>query len=193
MRIIAGQYKSYRLATVRSETRPTSDRLREILFDVLGVMVRNSLWLDPFAGSGAVGLEALSRGAQLVIFNDKDPETVRLLKTNLGICGVAKQRYDLYDQDVFAFMRNRTFPGLDFVFLDPPYRFRQYAKLIARLDQNPSVHGKTVVILELFKKTKLDFLGTAWEVSRNLQAGHSRLIWLRKTERNSESVAESTM
>ncbi|HUG44502.1 MAG TPA: RsmD family RNA methyltransferase, partial [Acidobacteriota bacterium] len=71
MRIISGRFKGRRLAAVKGDVRPTSDRLRESLFSALAPWLQGAVWLDAFAGSGAVGLEALSRGAELVVFNEK--------------------------------------------------------------------------------------------------------------------------
>lgn len=178
MRVIGGQYKGRRLATgVPAGVRPTSDRLREALYNLLGDSVRDTVWLDLFAGSGAVSIEALSRGARLVILNDHHPESVRLLKKNLKMCGI-EEGFQVYQQDAFALLRMLNSPPLDFVFLDPPYDFGRQAKLLTRLCALPSLRGETTVILEAFKKVKPDFLPAGWSVTRTLLHGNNQLIFI---------------
>src|SRR6266851_9097014 len=90
MRVIAGTYRSRRLGTLRGlAMRPSSDRLRETLFNILGADVRDSVFVDLFAGSGAVGIEALSRGAGRTIFVERYPAAIRLLRANLESLGIA--------------------------------------------------------------------------------------------------------
>src|SRR5262249_59582190 len=85
MRIIAGKYRSRRLAAPAGvQTRPTSDRLRETLFNVLGAAVEGSAWLDLFAGSGAIGIEAVSRGAAMVYFVESSQRAARAIRSNLA-------------------------------------------------------------------------------------------------------------
>ncbi|HWP99918.1 MAG TPA: RsmD family RNA methyltransferase, partial [Vicinamibacterales bacterium] len=89
MRVIAGTLKGRRLAPPRwPGLRPTSDRLRETLFNVIGARVAGARVVDAYAGTGALGLEALSRGAAQVVFVERDPRAVRLVRENLARCGV---------------------------------------------------------------------------------------------------------
>lgn len=178
MRIIGGTFRGRRLAPVRGEIRPTGDRLRESLFNVVGASVRDSVWLDAFCGTGAIGLEALSRGARLVIFNDKHSEAIRLLKKNLGRLGI-EERYQIHSEDLFALLRRVPLPPLDFIFLDPPYPFRRYLKLLERIRQCPSLQDHTLVILEVFKKTLLDLEGSGFEAVRTLREGDGLMMFLK--------------
>lgn len=105
MRIIAGRFKGNRLKVPRSDVRPTSDRLRGSLFSALGdKMLQGSLWLDAFAGTGAVGIEALSRGAEHVIFNDRDRIAYQVVRDNLERCGI-EEGCTLVRKDVFVLLR----------------------------------------------------------------------------------------
>ena len=131
MRVIAGKFRSRPLRSLRGlDIRPTSDRLRETLFDVLTagnpLGLAGSLWLDLFAGTGAVGIEALSRGARFVHFVECSRNAADLIASNLRFLGIETDSRILR-QDV-----GRALPDLDrqhvkpdFVFLDPPYRLRQ--------------------------------------------------------------------
>ena len=121
MRIIAGTLKGRRLeAPSWTGLRPTSDKLRETLFNVVAPRIGGASVLDGYAGTGAVGIEALSRGAASVTFVERDPRAARLIESNLARCGVT-DRYAIIRAgfaDVPARLSGRVF---DIVFLDPPY------------------------------------------------------------------------
>ncbi len=118
MRIVAGTLKGRRLqGPVSNDVRPTSDRLRETLFNVLGVSVRGSRVLDAFAGTAAVGLEAISRGAAHVTFYESDPGAWKVAEANILHCGVG-DACELIRTD---FLKSKGRADCDLVFLDPPY------------------------------------------------------------------------
>lgn len=120
MRVIAGTLKGRRLDTPEwPGLRPTSDRLRETLFNVLAPRIEGARFLDGFAGTGAVGIEALSRGASHVTFVEQDRRAQRLIETNLGRCGV-NDRYAIIRAG-FAGAAQRLDAAFDVLFLDPPY------------------------------------------------------------------------
>jgi 16S rRNA (guanine(966)-N(2))-methyltransferase RsmD len=123
MRVIAGEYRSRVLrASPGLDTRPTSDRLRETLFNVLAPWIEGSVFLDLYAGSGAVGIEALSRGAREVIFVEQAETALRAIRNNLAALGV-KGNYALEPRSVTSGLRRLAETGrqVDLVFLDPPY------------------------------------------------------------------------
>jgi 16S rRNA (guanine966-N2)-methyltransferase len=124
MRIVAGRYGGRRLgAPPGRETRPTSDRVREALFSVLGPL-DDARVLDLFAGTGALGLEALSRGARHATFVDSAPAAVRAVRANLDALAVPAEATSVQRQDVRAFLRSARGARheYDLVLLDPPYR-----------------------------------------------------------------------
>jgi 16S rRNA (guanine966-N2)-methyltransferase len=122
MRIIAGTYRSRRIAAPPEEiTRPTSDRLRETLFNVISQQVPGSKFLDLYAGSGAVGIEALSRGAEVVYAVESNKKAVRIIEQNLNSLGITEQ-FELIDSDVATGLRQLSGTEFDIVFVDPPYR-----------------------------------------------------------------------
>ena len=118
MRIVTGTLKGRRLQGPASDdVRPTSDRLRETLFNVLGPSVQGSRVLDAFAGTGAVGLEAISRGAVHVTFYESDPKAWKVAEANIAHCGVEASCQMIRGD----FMRSIGTADCDLVFLDPPY------------------------------------------------------------------------
>jgi 16S rRNA (guanine966-N2)-methyltransferase len=121
VRIIAGTLKGRRLQAPTWEgLRPSSDRLRETLFNVLAPRMDGARFLDGFAGTGAVGLEALSRGAAHVTFIERDPRACRLIEENARRCGLAGG-YTILRGGVVETARRETLGPFDLVFLDPPY------------------------------------------------------------------------
>ena len=181
MRIIAGKLRGRRLAGAPEGVRPTADRLRESLFSSLGEEVGNSTWLDLFAGTGSVGMEALSRGARKVVLNDRNPTAARAIRRNLETLGL-DEGWELRELDAFAFLKSYPVSSpFDFVFLDPPYSFPHYTKLLSRLKTWPGISPSTVMILEVFKRNSLDFLHGGLVVIRKISAGDSIHLLLRLT------------
>jgi 16S rRNA (guanine966-N2)-methyltransferase len=118
MRIIAGEFRSRRLKTLPGlETRPTPDRLRETLFNVLAPRLADTIFLDAYAGTGAVGIEALSRGARRAIFVEKNRAAVAVIRDNLAALGL-DSRAEVYTGKAVAVLERAP---ADIVFLDPPY------------------------------------------------------------------------
>jgi 16S rRNA (guanine(966)-N(2))-methyltransferase RsmD len=121
MRIIAGTLKGRRLqAPTWDGLRPSSDKVRETLFNVLAPRMDGARFLDGFAGTGAVGFEALSRGAEHVTFIERDPRASRLIEENARRCGVAGG-YTILRGGVVETARREALGPFDLVFLDPPY------------------------------------------------------------------------
>jgi 16S rRNA (guanine966-N2)-methyltransferase len=118
VRVVAGEFKGRRLHAPRGRaTRPTADRVREALFSILGG-IEGARVLDLFAGSGALGIEALSRGAEAAVFVDDDQRAVTAIHRNLEAVGVAA---DVHRRDVLAFIRDAGEERYDVIFADPPY------------------------------------------------------------------------
>jgi 16S rRNA (guanine966-N2)-methyltransferase len=146
MRIVAGRFGGRRLrAPAGRATRPTSDRVREALFSILGERICDAHVLDLFAGSGALGLEALSRGAAAVTFVDSEPGAIRAVSDNLAALDAAA---DVRRDDALRFLHSAARAGrhYDLVFLDPPYRL---AERLGRplSDALPAVLGPSAVVV----------------------------------------------
>jgi 16S rRNA (guanine966-N2)-methyltransferase len=135
MRVIAGQYRGRTLRSPPSmQVRPTSDRLRETLFNVLAPRIMDTRFLDLCAGSGAVGIEALSRGASHVTFVDRSRKMCGLIESNLDLCGVPEELTEVVMAEAAEFLRRAQSRGTpqkwDISFFDPPYAI-DYAPVLA--------------------------------------------------------------
>jgi 16S rRNA (guanine966-N2)-methyltransferase len=156
MRIIAGQWRGRRIGTPRDRrVRPTPDRVREALFSVLGPAPLAAEVLDLFAGTGALGLEALSRGAPSATFVERSREALRLIRENVEILG-ASDRVRILDRSAFAIRFERPeIPACSLALIDPPYTQLEdvagrarLAALLARLAAGDALLEGAVVVLE---------------------------------------------
>jgi len=159
MRVIGGKYGSCPLHTARGlDIRPTSDRLRETLFNVLTAGSPNALagsvWFDLFAGSGAVGIEALSRGAKQVYFVETSARAAELIQQNLSSLGIV-EGYKILRDDISRILwrMEREHVAADIVFLDPPYDMQNmYGETLRSLADSALVWAMSIVIAEHEKK-----------------------------------------
>ena len=157
MRVIAGTFRSRPLQAPRGlSTRPTSDRLRETLFNMLGPGVVGARFADLYAGSGAVGIEAISRGATDVLFAEKNPGAIAAIRGNLRTLGIGGG-FEIDFGGVSALLK-RLAGGkpLDIVFLDPPYEeAEEYQRTLSTLGEGTLLHADSLVIAEHTRKQPL--------------------------------------
>jgi 16S rRNA (guanine966-N2)-methyltransferase len=159
VRVISGKYRSRPLRSLRGvDIRPTSDRLRETLFNVLTAgnpgALEGSVWLDLFAGTGAVGIEALSRGAKQVYFVESSVAAAAVIRDNLSQLGI-ETGFKLFREELpHAFWRmERERVAADVVFIDPPYRMQAvYRETLLALAESSVVWAMSMVIAEHEKK-----------------------------------------
>src|SRR5580704_17163625 len=159
MRVIAGKYRGRPLRSlVGTDLRPTADRLRETLFNVLTAgnpgALEGSVWFDLFAGTGAVGIEALSRGAGMIHFAESSTRATELIKKNLSLLGITTG-FQILNQDSVRALRlldSANFTA-DFVFLDPPYDLEKaYKQSLQALSRSHTLKPESIVIAEHQKK-----------------------------------------
>jgi 16S rRNA (guanine966-N2)-methyltransferase len=133
MRVIAGEFRSRRLKSLPGlDTRPTPDRLRETLFDVLQTRINGAVFVDAYAGTGAVGIEALSRGASRAVFLEKDRRAVEVIRENLAALGLLERAKIAQGSAQLLLAAHSG----DIVFLDPPYdREREYVAALEQLGE----------------------------------------------------------
>jgi 16S rRNA (guanine966-N2)-methyltransferase len=177
MRIIAGTYRSRTLdAPAGMTTRPTSDRLRETLFNVLAPRIHGSRFLDLYAGSGAVGIEALSRGAAHVEFVEKAPPALKALRANLDRLRITSG-FTVHSGNVATILRRiKPTAAFDLVFLDPPYDAAEdYASTMALLATLTLLLPDALVIAEHRKQDDLNDRYGELVRSRLLKQGDAAL------------------
>ena len=135
MRVIAGEFRSRSLKTLpRLSTRPTPDRLREALFNILAPEIAGMVFLDAYAGTGAVGIEALSRGARRVVFIERNRAAAGVIRENLRSLA-AEDRAEVVQGRTLSYLPHRK---ADIVFLDPPYELeREYRAALDLLAEDP--------------------------------------------------------
>ena len=123
MRVIAGAYKGRHLKSPPSlAVRPTSDRLRETLFNIIAPRIEDVRFLDLCAGSGAVGIEALSRGARHATFVDRSRRSCQLIESNVQLCRIPEEQFEIYQMTAEDFLRQSKEYPWEIVFFDPPYQ-----------------------------------------------------------------------
>jgi 16S rRNA (guanine(966)-N(2))-methyltransferase RsmD len=173
MRIIAGTLKGRRLqAPDWPGLRPTSDKLRETLFNILAPRIQGARLLDGYAGTGAVGIEALSRGASHVTFVERDPRAVALLRSNLDHCGV-KDRYAIIRARFAGTERPAEGGMFDLIFLDPPYGLAGMTEALAAAE--PLVGADTLLVIEHAKRDEAPVQAGLLARTRVVTSGDSAL------------------
>jgi 16S rRNA (guanine966-N2)-methyltransferase len=180
MRVISGLYRGLRLRTLKSGlVRPTSDRMRETLFDVLGDSVQSASFLDAYAGTGAVGIEALSRGAAHVVFLEGRRPAAELIRQNLQSVG-ATSGFTLLTADVERGIERLEEQGANFqfAFLDPPYaEIREYHHVLRKLGRSSVLSRGSKVIAEHSRRTLLEERYSSLVLARLIRQGDSQLAF----------------
>ena len=184
MRIIAGKARSMPLKTLPGfSTRPTSDKIKETLFNMLSFDIAGSRFLDLFSGSGAIGLEALSRGAAEAVFVENSRQACEIIKQNIEftkLCGTE----NVLCMDVIRaldFLRKEN--PYDFIFADPPYSAEYEKPLLSALSDNPVADEYTTVIIEADIHTDFSFCeGYGFEIKREKKYKNNKHVFLQRME-----------
>ncbi len=184
MRVIAGELRGRRLLKPRFRgIRPTADRVRETLFNILGDRIVDARALDGYAGTGAVGIEALSRGAADVAFVELDQRAVSLIKENLTRCGVEKRSLVLRGRFERVMASQKLVREFDFVFLDPPYdeNVVNVSKALSLSARRLSPNG--LMVIEQSRRALTTEI-SGLERTRSVYSGDSQLTFYRlKTQK----------
>jgi 16S rRNA (guanine(966)-N(2))-methyltransferase RsmD len=174
MRIIAGEFKGRRLAAPTwTGLRPTSDKLRETIFNILAPRIAGALVVDGFAGTGAIGLEALSRGAAHVLFIERDRRAAALIARNSAACGV-EGRYTIECGDVATVLRRLSDAVFDLILLDPPYDQAEVGDVLRVAADRVKAGG--LVMLERAARREPDVPPTLVR-TRDVKSGDSTLTF----------------
>lgn len=168
IRIIAGQWRGHKLSFANRPTlRPTPDRVRETLFNWLQYEIEGMICLDLFAGSGALGFEALSRGAQWVDFIDTDPLVIKSLQQNQA--KLKTQNCHCYLQNALTFLKGNT-KQYDLIFLDPPYQDKILPEIFIALEKNNLLKNNSYIYAECVFNEKLT-IPEHWQPLKEKVAG----------------------
>jgi len=158
MRVIAGSARSINLITPKGfDTRPTTDKYKETLFNCLQSYIGNSVFVDLFAGSGAIGIEALSRGAAKAYFCDNSKEAVNCIKENLNKTRLSDKAV-VYKEDASFFIKNRIKETPDIIFIDPPFKLHLEKDVIPLLDSLKLIGEDTIIVVECDYDAEFEFL-----------------------------------
>ena len=137
LRVIAGKAKGRKLKSVPGDTtRPITDRVKESLFNIIAGDILDSSWWDVFAGTGAVGIEALSRGASFVRFSDSNRAPIETIKSNVEHCGF-KAQADIRRADAFAYLSSPPDRTFEYIYIAPPQYQEMWIKALELVDDNP--------------------------------------------------------
>ncbi len=154
------------------DLRPTGDRLKETLFNILGLNIAGAMVLDVFGGTGAIGIEALSRGASAAVFIESAATSQRLIRKNLELCGI-EAGYRILQQDVFTALRFLAREGFkaNIVFFDPPYNWKPYSDLLDLVFGRGLLSQPSRVVIEHYRKADLPESGDGYRRSRIVRQG----------------------
>ncbi|HLL79116.1 MAG TPA: 16S rRNA (guanine(966)-N(2))-methyltransferase RsmD [Ktedonobacteraceae bacterium] len=165
MRVVTGEAKGRRLKSPKTPgTRPIMDRVRTALFDILSTRVEDARFLDLFAGTGSVGIEALSRGAASATFIELNHSVLKIVRENLKITGLADRAETLH-ADAFKFLRSNSAEAVketgsesprpyDIIYVAPPQYHEMAARALAMLDTSPLVASESLVIVQIHPKER---------------------------------------
>lgn len=181
MRIIAGEFKGRRLKSPKGmDTRPTTDRVRESIFAILGDIVPGAKVLDAFAGTGAMGLEALSRGASHAVFVDASAAAARVVRDNVEACGAAGVsevlRMDIRKALSFLARGSRRF---DLVFVDPPYMTGLAQRTLADLDELKMLDTMAIAVVEHSRREEIPAEVGGFSLARRERYGDTMVSFYR--------------
>lgn len=193
MRVIAGQLKGRRLRTLEGlKLRPTSDRLRETLFNILAPRIIDSRFLDLCAGSGAVGIESISRGASSVIFIESSRRAAALIEENLDHCGISAKAQVL-NRDAIAALKllSTRETQFDIIYFDPPYESHIYSPVLELIGETDLLARGGVLVAEHRGASILNPGYGTLRPYREVKQGDSRLTFYSHAEEKTEETIDA--
>lgn len=183
MRVIAGKAKRTQLKTPQGyDTRPTTDKIKETLFNILNPYLADADFLDLFSGSGAIGIEALSRGAKYAAFVENDRAALECIKYNLKSTKLDLQA-ELYSMGALEAINALELKGkvFDIVFMDPPYNSNQEYDVLLALQRSNIIYCDTIIVIEASRQTSFDFLEeTNFRIFKKKEYKSSQHVFLEK-------------
>ena len=180
MRVISGIYKGRKLKSSNNlNIRPTTDRVKEYIFNILQDFPSNKMVVDLFSGSGSLGIEAISRGAREVHFVDNSNESLNVLKKNIQTLQVPANCHHIILSDAIKFAeKNKTY--FDLYLLDPPFNYPPLQHLMDRLFENEIITGKSMAVLEHEISNPINDFSNLYEIIKQKKFGRSIISFLIK-------------
>ena len=180
MRIISGLARGTKLYTLEGEhTRPTLDRVKESLFNIIKNDIPESTFLDLFSGSGAIGLEAASRGAKKVILCDKSKEAIQIIRKNIEKTHL-EEKVELYQLDYERLLKEKIKEEIDIIYIDPPYETNYAIKSIQIMIENKLINENTNIIIETDKEEIISHIEKMQiDIKDKRKYGRATLIFLK--------------
>lgn len=182
MRVIAGKARRLNLKTIPgNDTRPTTDRIKETLFNILQPEIPGCRFLDLFSGSGAIGIEALSRGADYAVFVEKNPKACACIRENLSFTKLSEGG-KLLNMDVLQALRSMEGQAaFDCIFMDPPYNNELERQVLEYLQDSSLADEDTLIIVEADLHTDFSYVEEfGYELSRSKEYKTNKHIFLHK-------------
>jgi 16S rRNA (guanine966-N2)-methyltransferase len=180
MRIISGTSKGRKLVTPRSQfLRPTSDRVKESIFNILQDEIVGKVVLDLFAGTGNLGIEALSRGAKKTIFIEKGRQALRLIQRNLTQFGL-EERSEILPKDAnraIGILKQKG-ESFDLILMDPPYLKGLIQKTLMKLNSHQIYHKDSILVIEHNRREPLSIVMEGWNLIRQRRIGDTLISFL---------------
>lgn len=184
MRVISGYAKGHKLLSpTGSDIRPTTDRIKESIFSMIHNNIIGTSFLDLFSGTGAIGIEALSRGAKSCTFVDKSKESVGIINNNIKHVSKAilNPNYDIINSNVYDalnILKNKKF---DIIFMDPPYKERIIDNILTQICENNILNNNGIIIIEQDKNADLP-VEKEFRIIKNKKYGLTTIIFMKPSE-----------
>ena len=183
MRVIAGKARRLQLKTPEGyETRPTTDKIKETLFNIINPYIADADFLDIFSGSGAIGIEALSRGARYAAFVENSRPALDCIKSNLKYTKLDQQA-EIFSLDALKAIRALELKGkvFDIVFMDPPFDQMIEKDILLALQNSNIICCDTIIIVEASKKTNFDYLeDTKFEIYKTKEYKSNKHVFIQE-------------
>ena len=158
MRVIAGKARRLPLKTLEGlDTRPTQDRIKETLFNMIQDDISNSIFVDLFSGSGSIGIEALSRGAKQVVLVEQSPKACEIIKDNLVFTKL-EDNASIVKQDVFHFLKSFAMEYVNIIFMDPPYHKEYEKETLKLIAESKNISTDCLIIVEAALNTDFEYI-----------------------------------
>ncbi len=190
MRIISGSLKGKKLFSPKKQClRPTSDRVKETIFNVLSGLIEGKVVLDLYAGTGSLGIEALSRGAKRAVFVEKGRQAIRLIERNLAQCGF-KINSEIISKDVnrvIGILKSKG-ESFDIIIMDPPYEKGLIEKTLKKLQSERIYHEESILVIEHDRREPILEDSYGWQLFRQIKIGDTLISFLIPTEKGGNPI-----